>query len=67
MERTGNSGILMAAANPNNPLLSYLYQKYADVWLEQPTQIEAGMGISGEKKDVDDQAKSIRKKWILRL
>ena len=46
----------------NNPLLNYLHQKHANIWLEQATQIKAGMGISREKKDVDDQSKSIHKK-----
>ena len=46
----------------NNPLLSYLHQKQANVWLEQATQIKASMGVSREKKDVDDQSKSIHKK-----
>ena len=46
----------------NNPLLNYLHQKQANVWLEQATQIKASMGVSREKKDVDDQSKSIHKK-----
>ena len=46
----------------NNPLLNYLHQKQANIWLEQATQIKASMGISREKKDVDDQSRSIRKK-----
>ena len=46
----------------NNLLLNYLHQKQANVWLEQATQIKASMGISREKKDVDDQSKSIHKK-----
>ena len=46
----------------NNPLLNYLHQKHANIWLEQATQIKASMGVSREKKDVDDQSKSIHKK-----
>ena len=46
----------------NNPLLNYLHQKQANIWLEQATQIKASMGVSREKKDVDDQSRSIRKK-----
>ena len=34
----------------NNPLLNYLHQKQANIWLEQATQIKASMGISREKK-----------------
>ena len=40
----------IAAANRNNPLLSYLHQKQANVWLEQATQIKASMGVSREKR-----------------
>jgi transposase len=40
----------------NNPLLNYLHQKKADVWLEQATQIKSSMGVSREKNDkVDSQ------------
>ena len=46
----------------NNPLLNYLHQKHANIWLEQATQIKASMGVSREKKDVDDQSRSIHKK-----
>ena len=46
----------------NNPVLNYLHQKQANIWLEQATQIKASMGVSREKKDVDDQSKSIHKK-----
>jgi transposase len=41
----------------NNPLLNYLYQKHADVWLEQATQIKASMGVSREKNDKIDSQK----------
>ena len=51
----------------NNPLLSYLHQKHANVWLEQATQIKASMGVSREKNDVDDQSKSIHKKLAFML
>ena len=37
-------------------------KKQANIWLEQATQIKASMGVSHEKKDVDDQSRSIRKK-----
>ena len=46
----------------NNPLLNYLHQKHANIWLEQATQIKASMGVSRKKKDVDDQSKLIHKK-----
>ena len=46
----------------NNPLLNYLHQKQANVWLKQATQIKAMMGVSREKKDVDEQSRSIHKK-----
>ncbi|MBC7407056.1 MAG: hypothetical protein H7339_01585 [Arcicella sp.] len=39
--RTGGPVEFIAAANHNNPLLSYLHQKQANVWLEQATQIKA--------------------------
>ena len=60
--RTGGPVGFIAAANRNNPLLNYLHQKQANIWLEQATQIKASMGVSREKKDVDDQSRSIRKK-----
>jgi hypothetical protein len=41
----------------NNPLLNYLHQKLANVWLEQATQIKASMGISREKNDKIDSQK----------
>ena len=41
----------------NNPLLSYLHQKQANVWLEQATQIKASMGVSREKNDKVDSQK----------
>ena len=41
----------------NNPLLNYLHQKQANVWLEQATQIKASMGVSREKKDKVDSQK----------
>ncbi|MES2520834.1 MAG: transposase [Bacteroidota bacterium] len=41
----------------NNPLLSYLHQKQANVWLEQATQIKANMGVSREKNDKVDSQK----------
>ena len=39
----------------NNPLLNYLHQKQANVWLEQATQIKASMGVSREKNDKSDR------------
>jgi transposase len=40
----------------NHPLLNYLHQKQANVWLEQATQIKASMGVTREKNDkVDSQ------------
>jgi transposase len=40
----------------NNPLLNYLHQKQANIWLEQATQIKASMGVSRKKNDrVDSQ------------
>ena len=41
----------------NNPLLNYLHQKHADIWLEQATQIKASMGVSREKNDKIDSQK----------
>jgi len=41
----------------NNPLLNYLHQKQANIWLEQATQIKASMGISREKNDKVDSQK----------
>lgn len=41
----------------NNPLLNYLHQKHADIWLEQATQIKASMGVSREKNDKIDSPK----------
>jgi transposase len=41
----------------NNPLLNYLHQKQANVWLEQATQIKASMGVSREKNDKVDSQK----------
>ena len=41
----------------NNPLLDYLHQKQANVWLEQATQIKASMGVSREKNDKIDSQK----------
>ena len=41
----------------NNPLLNYLHQKHADIWLEQAIQIKASMGISREKNDKIDSQK----------
>ena len=41
----------------NNPLLNYLPQKHADIWLEQATQIKASMGVSREKNDKVDSQK----------
>lgn len=41
----------------NNPLLSFLHQKQADVWLEQATQIKASMGVCREKNDKVDSQK----------
>ena len=41
----------------NNPLLNYLNQKQANVWLEQATQIKASMGVSRERNDKVDSQK----------
>ncbi|MDZ7897263.1 MAG: IS110 family transposase [Arcicella sp.] len=41
----------------NNPLLNYLPNKHADIWLEQATQIKASMGVSREKNDKIDSQK----------
>jgi transposase len=41
----------------NNPLLNYLHQKQANIWLESATQIKASMGISREKNDKVDSQK----------
>ena len=41
----------------NNPLLNYLHQKHANIWLEQATQIKASMGVSREKNDKVDSQK----------
>ena len=41
----------------NNPLLNYLHQKQANIWLEQATQIKASMGVSREKNDKVDSQK----------
>ena len=49
--------VFIAAANRNNPLLNYLPQKHADIWLEQATQIKASMGVSREKNDKIDSQK----------
>ena len=41
----------------NNPVLGYLHQKQADIWLEQASQIKLSMGISREKNDKVDAQK----------
>jgi hypothetical protein len=33
----------------NNPLLNYLHQKPANVWLKQVTQIKSSLGVSPKK------------------
>jgi transposase len=42
----------------NNPLLNYLHQKKANIWLEQATQIKLSMGVSREKNDKSDCRRS---------
>ncbi len=41
----------------NNPLLNYLHQKQANIWLEQATQIKASIGVCREKNDKIDSKK----------
>ncbi len=44
----------------NNPLLSFLFQKQAAVWVEKATQIRESMGVSRTKNDKVDAIKIAR-------
>ena len=44
----------------NNPLLAFLFQKQASIWVEKATQIRESMGVSRTKNDKVDAIKIAR-------